>query len=241
MGFLESYHEFIQTNMEKVFTENKEAMEQAAQLLFEADRAGHRIYTFGTGHSHMVGQDSYGRAGGFAKIYPILEVELTLATHPVKSTYIERTIEYADVLEDMYDVQAGDVVIATSNSGRNKLVIEYISRLKAKGVKVIVITSLKHSQTIESRHPNGKRLFELGDVVLDNFAPYGDAGVTIDDVTRMGPISTMSGCFLSHCIIGRMVELLREQGLEAPVFRSSNMDGADEYNKKLFDTYFFNK
>lgn len=239
MGFLESYNDFIQTNMAKVFSENREAIEQAAQLLFEADTKGHRIYTFGTGHSHMVGQDSYGRAGGFAKIYPILEVELTLATHPVKSTYIERTIEYADVLENMYDVQAGDVVIATSNSGRNKLVIEYISRLKEKGVKVIVITSLKHSKTIESRHPSGKRLFELGDVVLDNFAPYGDAGVAIDELTRMGPISTMSGCFLSHSVIGRFVEMLRQQGLEAPVFRSSNMDGADEYNRKLFDTYFF--
>lgn len=239
MGFLESYNDFIQTNMEKVFSENREAIEQAAQLLFEADTKGHRIYTFGTGHSHMVGQDSYGRAGGFAKIYPILEVELTLATHPVKSTYIERTIEYADVLENMYDVQAGDVVIATSNSGRNKLVIEYISRLKEKGIKVIVITSLKHSKTIESRHPSGKRLFELGDVVLDNFAPYGDAGVAIDELTRMGPISTMSGCFLSHSVIGRFVEMLRQQGLEAPVFRSSNMDGADEYNRKLFDTYFF--
>lgn len=241
MNFLESYNTFIQETMREVYEENKEAMEEAAKLLFEADTHNHRIYTFGTGHSHMVGQDIYGRAGGFAKIYPILEVELTLATHPVKSTYIERTLEYADVLEQMYDVKEGDVVIATSNSGRNALVVEYISRLKEKGVKVIAITSLKHSQSVESRHPSGKRLFELGDVVLDNLAPAGDAGVVIDEVTHMGPCSTIAGCYLSHSIIGRFAEMLREQGMEAPVFRSSNMDGADEYNQKLFDAYLLKK
>lgn len=241
MNFLENYNAFIQDTMKKLYEENEAALEEAARLLFEADTQGHRIYTFGTGHSHMVGQDIYGRAGGFAKIYPIMEVELTLATHPIKSTYIERTIDYADVLEQMYDVKAGDVVIATSNSGRNALVVEYISRLKAKGVKVIVITSLKHSQSVESRHPGGKRLFELGDVVLDNFAPAGDAGVVIDEVTQMGPCSTITGCFLSHSIIGRFAEMLREHGLEAPVFRSSNMDGADAYNQKLFDAYVLKK
>lgn len=241
MHFLETYNKFVQETLKETFDANKDAIEEAANILFEADQSGHRIYTFGTGHSHMIGQDIYGRAGGFAKIYPILETELTLATHPTKSTHIERTCDYADVLEALYDVKEGDVVIATSNSGRNKLVIEYISRLREKGVKIIVITSLKHSQFIESRHPSKKRLFELGDVVLDNFAPYGDAGVDIDDETRMGPISTLTGCFLSQCFVGRFVEMLREQNLDAPVFKSSNMDGADEFNRKLYDAYVIKK
>ena len=67
----------------------------------------------------MLGQDIYARAGGFAKIKPIVEIELTLATHPTKSTQIERLAGYADVLEQLYHVKEGDVIIAASNSGRN--------------------------------------------------------------------------------------------------------------------------
>lgn len=189
----------------------------------------------------MIGQDLYARAGGYAKIYPIDEIELSLATHPTKSTQIERMAAYANVLEHLYDVRYGDVVIVTSNSGRNALVIEYVLRLRKKGVKIIAITSLKHSQNTESRHKSKKRLFELADIVLDNQAPLGDAGVAIDENITMGPVSTITGCFLSQCMIGSMVEKLKENGMDAPVFRSSNTDGADAYNQALFDTYILKK
>ena len=52
---------------------------------------------------------------------------------PTKSTTIERIPEYADVLEHLYHVKANDVVIVSSNSGRNGLVVEYTKRLKEKG------------------------------------------------------------------------------------------------------------
>ena len=137
---------------------------------------------------------------------------MTLLTLPVKSTKIERIASYADVLENIYDVKKGDVIIATSNSGRNALVIEYLLRMKNKGVKIIGITSLEHSKTITSRHECGLRLFEVADIVLDNMAPHGDAGVALNEQIKMGPISTLTGCYLSQFIIGEMVELLLADG-----------------------------
>lgn len=241
MNFVDSYYEFVDKTLKRLYQDNRENIEMAARLLFETECKKGRIYTFGTGHSHMIGQDLYARAGGYAKVYPINEIELTLATHPTKSTKIERTCEYADVLESLYDVKENDVVIVASNSGRNSLVVEYITRLKNKGVKIIAITSLEHSKKIESRHISKKRLFELADVVLDNMAPYGDAGVKINDNVVMGPISTMSGSFLVQSVIGRFVELLSEHDMDTPVFRSSNMDGADEFNQNLFDKYVIKK
>lgn len=237
MNFSDQYYNYVCSNLEMTYTKNKEALLKGAQLLYENQINDHKIYTFGTGHSHMLGQDIYARAGGYAKVYPIVEIELTLATHPTKSTQIERSLEYASILEHLYDVKEGDVVIAASNSGRNSLVIEYLSRLKDKGVKIIAITSLEHSKTISSRHPSGKRLFELADIVLDNMAAYGDAGVPLNDTIKMGPTSTLTGCFLSQCLMGNLVELLLENKQEAPVFLSSNTDGADTYNQMLFDTY----
>lgn len=237
MSFVNEYQNFVATTLDECFKQNEEAVHAAANCLYECEVNGGRIFTFGTGHSHMIGQDLYGRAGGYAKIYPILEGEMTLLTHPVKSTKLERIAAYSDVLENIYDVKAGDVIIATSNSGRNSLVIEYLSRMKQKGVKIIGITSLEHSKTITSRHESGLRLFEVADIVLDNMAPHGDAGVALSDNIKMGPISTLTGCYLSQLIIGEMVEKLIVNGKDAPVFRSSNMDGADEYNQVLFDKY----
>ena len=241
MSFVKEYHQFVNTTLEACYQQNEAAIHEAANCLYECEVNGGRIFTFGTGHSHMIGQDLYGRAGGYAKIYPILEGEMTLLTHPVKSTKLERIASYADVLENIYDVKKGDVIIATSNSGRNALVIEYLMRMKNKGVKIIGITSLEHSKTITSRHECGLRLFEVADIVLDNMAPHGDAGVALNDQIKMGPISTLTGCYLSQFIIGEMVELLLANGNDAPVYRSSNMDGADEYNQVLFDQYVIKK
>ena len=234
--FTEAYRKEVLERLEGI-SQQDEAIERAAQMLYETECAGGRIYTFGTGHSHMMGQDIYARAGGYAKVYPILEIELTLLTHPTKSTRIERTAEYADVLEELYHLKAGDTVIACSNSGRNALVVEYISRLKKQGVKIIAITSLTHSKTIASRHPSGLRLFELADVVLDNCAPYGDAAVSLSPEVAMGPVSTLTGCYLSQMVMGRFVEKLLADGREAPVFASSNRDGADERNQELMRKY----
>ena len=240
MTFLEAYHAFVMQTLKEVQEVNEAAIQEGAAIMAQAELAHQRIYTFGTGHSHMIGQDLYARAGGYAKFYPIDEIELTLATHPTKSTHIERCGAYADVLEHIYHIHEGDVIIVTSNSGRNPLVVEFALRCKQKGAKLIAITSLTHSKTIESRHESGLRLFEVADIVLDNKAPYGDAGIAIQEV-RMGPVSTMTGCYLAQSLAGSMVELLQKAGVETPVFRSSNMDGADEYNAKLFDAYVIKK
>lgn len=241
MSFTQDYYKEVEKRIHSIHTEDEKAIHEAAQLLFDAECSGHKIFTFGTGHSHMIGQDLYARAGGFAKIYPILEIELTLLTHPTKSTHIERTADYADILETLYDVKEGDVVIAASNSGRNSLVIEYLSRLKKRGVKIIAITSLAHSKTIASRHASGLRLFELADIALDNRAPYGDATTSLSDTITMGPVSTLTSCYLSQLLIGTFVEKLIAAGHDAPVFRSSNSDGADAYNQELFDRYVIKK
>ena len=200
MAFIDTYFKEVEQRF-AVMKQEREPLEQAARLLFEAEKEHHTIYTFGSGHSHMIGQDIYARAGGYAKVYPINEIEMTLATHPTKSTTLERTASYADVLDAIYTIEAGDVLLVTSNSGRNPLVIEYTMRAREKGARIIVITSLSHSKTIASRHESGLRLFELADVILDNHAPYGDATTPIDDATSMGPVSTLTGCFLAQCVM----------------------------------------
>ena len=131
MAFIDTYFKEVEQRF-AVMKQEREPLEQAARLLFEAEKEHHTIYTFGSGHSHMIGQDIYARAGGYAKVYPINEIEMTLATHPTKSTTLERTASYADVLDAIYTIEAGDVLLVTSNSGRNPLVIEYTMRARER-------------------------------------------------------------------------------------------------------------
>ena len=70
MTFQEKYHAYVNETLSAVWNDNQKEIEQAAHILYNAECGGHCIYTFGTGHSHMLGQDIYARAGGFAKIKP---------------------------------------------------------------------------------------------------------------------------------------------------------------------------
>lgn len=240
MDFTEKYYQSVLSCLEKIDSQ-KETIKQAAKLMSDAQKNGHTLYAIGTGHSHMIAEEVYARAGGFAKIYPIIEVEMTLITDPMKSTYIERESSYANVIESLYPVKENDVLIAVSNSGRNPFIIEYVQRMRAKGVKIIVITSMAHTSQVDSRHESGLKLFELGDFVLDNAAPYNDASIEITEDKVMGPVSTITGIFIIQNLVGEMVTNLVSDGVDAPVFKSSNADHADEYNKQLFNKYIYKR
>ncbi|HJB24475.1 MAG TPA: SIS domain-containing protein [Candidatus Jeotgalibaca pullicola] len=240
MDFTEKYYQSVLGCLEKIDSQ-KETIKQAANLMSDAQKNGHTLYAIGTGHSHMIAEEVYARAGGFAKIYPIIEVEMTLITDPMKSTYIERESSYANVIESLYPVKENDVLIAVSNSGRNPFIIEYVQRMRSKGVKIIVITSMTHTSQVDSRHESGLKLFELGDFVLDNTAPYNDASIEITEDKVMGPVSTITGTFIIQNLVGEMVTNLVSDGVDAPVFKSSNADHADEYNKQLFNKYIYKR
>ena len=87
MAFIDTYFKEVEQRF-AVMKQEREPLEQAARLLFEAEKEHHTIYTFGSGHSHMIGQDIYARAGGYAKVYPINEIEMTLATHTGADSFL---------------------------------------------------------------------------------------------------------------------------------------------------------
>lgn len=213
-------------------------IERGAALLFDSHQKGGRFYVFGTGHSHMIAEEIYTRAGGYAPVRAILPPEFMLHEMPNKSTLLERLSGYAAVLLKLYRVQPGDVLLIISNSGRNTVPVEMAQLAKEMDCGVIAITSLAHSAAVAPRAELGKRLFELADVVLDNKSVPGDAGFSVEGLdTPMGPTSTITGAALAHALVLAFVQKLIQAGIQPPVFKSSNLDGADAYNETLFDTY----
>jgi len=98
------------------------------------------------------------------------------------------------------------------------------------------ITSLDYSKDVTSRHPTGKKLMDLCDIVIDNCAPYGDAAVDIPGFPqKVGPLSSVTGCAITHEIVVKAVQILVNKGIDPPVFISANLDQGDAYNARLLE------
>ena len=215
-----------------------EALEKASEVITDAIAKEKKFFVTGSGHSHTVAEEFYGRAGGLACITPILTTELTLTEHPTKSTYLERLPGYATILVDLYGIGEGDVVLIASNSGRNAYPVEMAIESKARGAKIIAITNVKHSNSTTSRHPSGKHLLDIADVVIDNCGEIGDSAMYIEGVAApICPTSSISNAFIAQAITVQVVKDLQARGIEPPIFISSNSQDQNNRNDEYFKKY----
>lgn len=216
----------------------KQALDEAAELIADCFVSNHDFYVSGSGHSHTVAEEFYGRAGGLAFVIPILTTELTLTEHPTKSSYIERLPGYAKILCDLYKVEKDDVVLIASNSGRNAYPVELALCAKEKGAKIIAITSLTHSRSTTSRHSSGKHLEEIADVVIDNCGEIGDASLKLENFDiKMCPTSSIANAFIVQAISVQCAKYIIKKGKKPPVFVSLNNEGSAHENDAYFETY----
>ena len=133
-----------------------------------------------------------------------------------------------DAIVELYRLEARDTILVISNSGRNAVPVEMCLAAKAKGAKVIAMTSLQHSQNCTSRHSSGKKMYEIADVTIDNWGEPGDAAFPIEGLdTPIGPTSSLTGITIAQALVCQVVDNLVKAGLEPPVFKSSNSDGGD--------------
>lgn len=233
------YIAYLQSKLQEVLDNEMPNIEKAAQLMTESCLKGGRIYVFGTGHSHLIAEEMYIRAGGLALVHAILPPELMLSSMATKSTMIERMEGYAEALVELYHIDEKDTLMVISNSGRNAVPVEMCMAAKAKGASVVALTSMAHSAASTSRHSSGKRMFEVADVVIDNRAVKGDAGLHIDGLeTPVGPVSDGTGIAIAQALVNEVIERMIKAGVEPPVFYSSNVDGGDEKNAALYDKYY---
>ena len=210
----------------------------AAKMIADAHSQGHKFFVSGSGHSHTVAEELYGRAGSLAFTVPILTPELTLTDHPTKSTMIERLKGYATILADLYHISEGDVVLIASNSGRNAYPVELALEAKKRGANVICITNLKHSSSVTSRHESGKKLYEVSDIVIDNCGEIGDAATKLEGTKAViFPTSSIANAYICACLSTAICARLRDLGCEVEVFMSANLDGGYERNEHYFEKY----
>ena len=226
--------------LEKEQTEN---IKKAAEILAETTKNNGIIHVFGSGHSVGFSLEMQNRIGSLAHVHKIetsdfvLKGKVTLEDFKDPVNIFERRPGMAEKLFDLYNVQNEDCFIIISNSGINGVVIDMAICAKERGNKVIVVTSWQHTSAEDSRHPSGKKLYQLGDVVIDNCGPRGDALIETGKLEKICSVSSITGACIAQTLECETVRILKEQGLEAPILYDETLEGAKEHNDLLRAKY----
>ena len=155
------YIENIQSIIEMIKTDGIDSIIKASEVFKDALMHGKKLFLFGTGHSHMLAEELFYRAGGLVQIRPVLCEPLMLHESASESTVIERKEGLAESLFDEYSMDRNDVIVIISNSGRNGVIVDMALLCKERGLKVVALTNMNHTMNGASRHKSGKRLFEI--------------------------------------------------------------------------------
>lgn len=237
-GLRRLYRDQLVGILDKILDTGAQALDAARDAVVAALAADRLVYVAGSGHSHLLAEEAFYRAGGIAAAQAILDPDLMLHLGARRSTIIEREEGRAEAVLSNYPIGPGDVVFVASNSGRNAYPIELALGARARGATTIALTSLEHATATTSRHASGKRLFEVTDIVIDNGGVYGDAGLPVGDgEVSMGPTSTIVGAFILNAIFAEAVDKLATMGIKADVYQSANKQGADAHAEAIIDRW----
>ena len=224
--------------LHKLENTQENMIDRVADVCAECIYNGGLLYFFGTGHSHMICEEPFYRAGGLACIYPILETDLMLHEGASKSSGYERLEGLGNLVVANTNIGKGDVLFIASNSGRNCAVIDAAMEAKKRGAITVAITSMDHTTKVASRHSSGLKLYQVCDYVLDNGGEMGDASVELAGMEqKIAPTSSVMDITLVNLILVNTVEILLRKGMKPPVFMSANTDAGDQANKAVLDMY----
>ena len=210
--------------LQVVHDSNKDEIKKLARVFADCIKNDKMIHTFGTGHSHMIGIELFARAGGLGNVNALLDPDSLTAFGAQRSGAVEKLPGMADIIYDNYKIEKGDIMIISSNSGRNAIPIEMAMRCQKEGVYVVAVTNLEQSKATTSRHPSGKKLYEYADSILDNCVPSGDALLNIGGI-KTGPGSSITSMFLLDTVVSEALKICNEEGIKPYVFQSQNVDG----------------
>ncbi len=211
----------------------------AAECIAECIAKGGVVHVFGSGHSVGLGIDIKDRVGSLVPIH-IMDMAdfvnkggVSVEEFMDRKNIFERKPNVAGKLYNLYDIKPQDVFIVISNSGINGIVIDIADLAKKNGHKVIIITSMKHTLAEEPRHPSGKKLYEFGDIVIDNCGPHGDALIKTEGVAKVCSVSSICNNCIAQSMAARIIEILMEKGVEVPVLTGDQAH--DEELKKKYE------
>ncbi|MFQ5711770.1 MAG: sugar isomerase domain-containing protein [Candidatus Geothermarchaeales archaeon] len=239
----ERYVEFLNETLKKIYPGEMENVRRAAELVAKKISEGGVVHVFGTGaHSILMVEDIFFRAGGLAPLNAIFDFGLFFGSGARRALRFEHLSGYAGVLLDYHGVGEGDLVVIFNDYGINHLSIEAAMECRSRGATVIAFTCPQLSDSAApdnpARHPSGKNLYEIADVVIDTHVPVGLCVLEAEDLpAKICHIQTVTNSLLINLLVATVVEILLERGEVPPIWTSVKAPGAAEFNKRWFEEY----
>src|SRR4051812_8453942 len=180
---------------------------QAADWFSQAILKGRMVHVFASGHSRIMVEEMWPRYGSFPGFNPIVELSLTFhnlvvgANGQRQAMFLENVSGLAERILRNFAVSPQDSALVISSSGCNLVPIEMAEGFQKRGLRVVSIISARHGAATPSKRPDGKKLADFSQLVLDTGAPPGDAMVRIPGLsTPVAPGSTVGGCMIINSI-----------------------------------------
>ena len=241
MTAIQSYFDGASQIVRRVSETQAEAIETAAQRCAAAIASEHLVHLFGSGHSRMAVEEIWPRYGSFPGFHPIVELSLTFHNQVVgangqrQAMFVENTPGFARAILRNFQLHPQDVMIVFSTSGTSVVPVEIAMQSRASGLFTIGVLSVEHCRRAEAKQPEGKKLLDACDLLLDNCAPPGDSAVRVPHLDQpVGPTSTIGNTVIANALKCRVAELLAEAGKPPLVLTSSLVAGPEE-SARLFD------
>ena len=226
------YSEAALPHLQSIVEANRDVMERIVTRLCADVKSGKSLLIFGSGHAAIFPMEMYHRAGGASFVIPLVAEYLLPTAGPPVVRVLERTPGVATTVLNRVEPKPGEMLWIASQSGINGAVVDLALQAKERGLYTVAFTSKAHSSAVKSRHPSGKRLFEVCDETVDLGGRAGDAMVKLSDDVWAGPVSTLGSTLLGHSILVAATGRLEAQGVRC-VYTSVNTPEGEARNKDI--------
>src|SRR5688500_5230336 len=240
----QQYQKEIARVTERIWSTQLDNIRKAAVMMAESVAKSGLVHLFGSGHSVLPVQDVFPRYGSYPVFRPLMDARLqwqnVIGSGGAKGLlWLERREGYAKVLFENEPISKGDVMVVFSHGGLNAVGIEVAVEARDRGLKDVVITSMDNQNRSRSTHSSGKKLSDVGDVVIDNCVPAEDALVSIEGwKAPVAAGSTVAFVTIANSIVAEVAAQIGKRGMMPPVFVSPNVPGIpSDNNPQVFAAY----
>ncbi|MDR1707715.1 sugar isomerase domain-containing protein [Dysgonomonas sp.] len=226
--------------MQKIEETQLENIKKAALVMADSIESNHWVHTFGCGHATIPVEEMYPRIGGFVGFHPMVELPMTFFTGITgqmgihQFLFLERAEGYGNAIMKAYNFDKQDCIWIFSHTGINNVNIDVALQAKELGMKVIVFGSAAEAKGKVTRHPSGKTIFEIADIVVDSCVPVVDASVPLKNhQDKVGPVSTLAFVTMVWMTITTVAEILADRGVKLYIHPSHNVPGDTTAHERL--------